>query len=86
MSPENQGVFQFLKKVTFRRVLAFFNSRKWGHFAGMCLRLGALWLAGGIGPRYFGNEGRIYQSDPQAQPRTLQRFVRRFLMAFNLPR
>ena len=44
------------------------------------------WLAGGTGPRYFGNEGRIYQSVPQAPPRTLQRFVRRFLMAFNLPR
>ena len=28
MSPENQGVFQLLKDVTFRRILAFCNSRK----------------------------------------------------------
>jgi len=86
MSPENQGVFQLLKEVTFRRILAFYNSRKWGHFGVICGQLSVLGLAGGTGPRYFGNEGRIYQSVPQAPPRTLQRFVRRFLMAFNLPR
>jgi len=28
MSPENQGVFQLLKDVTFRGILAFYNSRK----------------------------------------------------------
>ncbi len=32
MSPENQGVFQLLKEVTFRRILAFYSSRKWGYF------------------------------------------------------
>jgi hypothetical protein len=32
MSPENQGVFQLLKEVTFWRILKFCNSRKWGHF------------------------------------------------------
>ncbi len=34
MSPGNQGVFQLLKEVSFRRILAFYNSRKWGHFRG----------------------------------------------------
>jgi len=34
MSPENQGVFQLLKEVTFRRILTFYNSRKWCHFWG----------------------------------------------------
>ncbi len=34
MSPGNCGVFQLLKKVAFRRILAFYNSRKWGHFGG----------------------------------------------------
>jgi len=32
MSPGNQGVFQLLKEVTFRRILAFYNARKWGCF------------------------------------------------------
>jgi len=32
MSLENQGVFQFLKDVTFRGILAFYSSREWGHF------------------------------------------------------
>jgi len=32
MSPENQSVFKLLKEVTFLRILAFFNSRKWGYF------------------------------------------------------
>ncbi len=32
MSLENQGVFQVLKEVIFRRILAFYNSRKWGYF------------------------------------------------------
>jgi len=32
MSPGNQGVFQPLKEVTFRRILAFHGSRKWGYF------------------------------------------------------
>ncbi len=48
MSPENQGVFQPLKEVTFRRNLAFYGSRKWGGFGGIFARPGALWLAGGI--------------------------------------
>ena len=34
MSPENQGVFQLLKDGTFRRILAFYNHRKWSHFSG----------------------------------------------------
>ena len=42
MSLENQGVFQLLKKVTFRRILTFYNSRKWGHFVEVRARLGAL--------------------------------------------
>jgi len=32
MSPENQGVFQLLKEVIFRRILAFYNLRKWSCF------------------------------------------------------
>jgi len=41
MSPENQGVFQLLKEVNFRRILAFCSSRKWGHFEWRlaCIRL-----------------------------------------------
>ena len=49
MSPENRGVFQLLKEVTFRRILAFYSSQKWGHFGGICVRLKVLWLAGGTG-------------------------------------
>jgi len=30
MSLENQGVFQLLKEVTFRRILVFYVARKWG--------------------------------------------------------
>jgi hypothetical protein len=32
MSPENQGVFQFLKEVTFQRILAFLQVTKMGLF------------------------------------------------------
>lgn len=32
MSHENQDAFQFLKEATFRRILAFCNAPKWGHF------------------------------------------------------
>ena len=35
MSPENQGVFQLLKEVTFRRILAFYISRKWDHYTSL---------------------------------------------------
>ena len=38
MSPGNMGVFQLLKEVTLRRILAFYSSRKWGHFGGICAR------------------------------------------------
>ena len=34
MSPENQGVFQLMKEVTFRGILVFYNLRKWGYFEG----------------------------------------------------
>ncbi len=51
MSPENCGVFQFLKEVTFRRILTFCSSREWGHFGGICVWPSALWLADGTGPR-----------------------------------
>jgi hypothetical protein len=56
MSPENQGVFKLLKKVAFRGILVFYNSRKWGRFGGICTWLGALWLAGGTGPEDFGRQ------------------------------
>jgi len=36
MSPENYGVFQLLKEQTFRGILAFYNSRKWGYFGVLC--------------------------------------------------
>ena len=32
MSPENQGVFQILKEVTFRRILAYLQLTKMGPF------------------------------------------------------
>jgi hypothetical protein len=47
MSLGNQGVFQLLKDVTFRRVLVFYNSRKWGHFGAVHARLSVPdWLVG----------------------------------------
>jgi len=42
MSPGNQGVFQLLKEVTFRRILAFYDSIKWGRFGALGARHGAL--------------------------------------------
>ena len=38
------------------RAVVGVNSRKWGYFRGICARLSAFWLAGGIGPGNFGNE------------------------------
>jgi hypothetical protein len=35
MSPENCGVFQLLKEVTFRRILTFCSSQKWGCFTNL---------------------------------------------------
>ena len=29
------------REMAFRRILAFYNSRKWGHFRGICTRLSA---------------------------------------------
>ena len=47
MSLENQGFFQLLKEVTFRRILVFYNSRKWGRFRGICTWSDASgWLIG----------------------------------------
>jgi len=42
MSPENLGVFQLLKEVTFRKPLTFYCSRKWGHLGELRVQLGAL--------------------------------------------
>ena len=39
MSLENQDVFQLLKEVTFRRILVFYTSRKWGH---LCISVSLL--------------------------------------------
>jgi len=50
MSPGNQGVFQLLKEVTFRRILVFYDERKWGIL--WVLRARAR-LDGEIGPRNF---------------------------------
>jgi len=36
MSPENQDVFEFLKEVTFRRILAFYNSNN-GAISGVSI-------------------------------------------------
>ena len=58
LSPENQGVFQLLKEVIFRRILAFYNSRKWALLVVLETQVDALWLAGGSGPRYFGEGER----------------------------
>jgi hypothetical protein len=45
MSPGNQGVFQFMKEVTFQRIMAFYNLRKWGHFGIVRVRSGVLLVA-----------------------------------------
>ena len=49
MSPGNQGVFQLLKEVTFRRILEFYNSRKWA-IQGASLRgsVRSDWLVGPV--------------------------------------
>jgi len=54
ISPENQGVFQLLKNVTFRRILAFCNSRKWGHLGALVRGSVLFWLDSGAGPKDFG--------------------------------
>jgi len=47
MSPENPGVLQLLKEMTFRRILEFYNSGKWGHFgASMRGPVRCDWLVG----------------------------------------
>ena len=51
MSPENCGVFQLLKEVTFRGILAFYSSKNGGILGGIFSQLGALLLAGGIDPK-----------------------------------
>ncbi len=56
MPPGNQGVFQLLIEVTFRRILAFYSSRKWDHLGVMLGLLSAL-LAGGTGLGDFINGG-----------------------------
>ena len=35
MSPGNQGVFQFMKEVTFTRILSFYNSGKCDYFRAL---------------------------------------------------
>ncbi len=57
MAPENQAVFQLLKEVTFRRILAFYNSRKWGHLGVMLGLLSALLAGGGTDLGDFINGG-----------------------------
>jgi len=59
MSPGNQGVFQLLKEVTFRRILAFYDARKWGHFGGVCSRRSG-WLVGLV--REIITSGRWYDT------------------------
>ena len=47
MSPGNFGVFQLLKEVTFRRILVFCSSRKWGHLeSALGLLMSCDWLVG----------------------------------------
>jgi hypothetical protein len=50
MSPGNQGVFQLLKEVTFRRILASCSLRKWGYFWGaLCAaQCASDWLGGAL--------------------------------------
>ena len=50
MSPGNQGVFQLLKEVAFRGILAFYDSRKWGYLGWFVRGPVRFWLAGGNGP------------------------------------
>ncbi len=39
MSPENCGVFQLLREVIFRRILAFCNAQKWNNFGLLHARI-----------------------------------------------
>jgi hypothetical protein len=41
MSPGNQGVFQLVGRITFRRILVFYSTGKWGFFGGICTQLSA---------------------------------------------
>jgi len=67
ISPENQDVFQLLKEITFRKILAFYSSRKWGHFGGICGRPGALGLTGS-NPRYKSRGFNAYKKDLDLSP------------------
>ena len=49
MSLGDRRVSQLLKEVAFRRILAFYNSRKWDHFVGLGEDSVRFWLGGGIG-------------------------------------
>ena len=51
MSPGNQGVFQLLKEVIFRRILAFYNLRKWSYFGVSFCSSVRFWLASETGPK-----------------------------------
>ena len=53
MSPENCGVFQLQKEVTFRGIMAFCNSQKWGCWGASLRGSVRFWLAGGTGPEYL---------------------------------
>jgi len=48
MSPENQGVFQLLKEVAYRRIVAFFAARENGAVLAASLRgsVRSDWLVG----------------------------------------
>jgi hypothetical protein len=50
MSPENRGVFQLLKEVTFRGILAFLQLAKMGPFWGRFTHGPVLLKVGGTGP------------------------------------
>jgi hypothetical protein len=50
MSLEIQDVFQFLKEMTFQRILIFYNSLKLAILVVSVRRLNALRLVGEVGP------------------------------------
>ncbi|MHC4243604.1 MAG: hypothetical protein ACYSU4_14455 [Planctomycetota bacterium] len=62
MSPENQGVYQLLEEVNFRRIQAFYNSRKWGHFLELLHWLVAPLVGwrGLIGSDFTGTKHKVF--------------------------
>ena len=86
-SPGLRGVFQLLKEVTFWRILTFYSSRKWSHFAVVVTRY--MGRGESVTPfMFYVNFGRFgsNQSYRENSPtRTFRMMVLRSITAFILP-